>query len=273
MGERAKVFDDVWVRTKHGSMHFFVGRNGNNIESGAKSPVGRQQIVLIHGLVVSATYMEPTARELAARHDVYVPDMLGHGQSSTPQRALTVNEHVECLAFALAQLGVREPLIVGGSCGCNLAVELALKPAVHAKAVALIGPSDVRGKSRMELIGKLVNDGKFEPPVMVPLVINDILRIGIDRCLAQLEYMAEHDYYQRLNQIDVPVLLIRGQNDELSSEDTIDKSALAASHSQEVGIIDAAHALPFAEPELMGDLIENFMRHNFGDRDRFGRAA
>lgn len=269
MEQAEKIFDDIWVRTKHGSMHFLSGKNGRN--SGNRA---RQQFVLIHGLVVSASYMEPTARELASRHDVYVPDMLGHGQSSTPARALTVNEHAEGLAFALAQLGVREPIIVGGSCGCNLAVELALRANVHAKAVVLIGPSDVQGKSRMELIGKLVNDGKFEPPVMVPLVISDILRIGVDRCLTQLQYVAEHNYYEQLNQVSVPVLLIRGQHDELSSEETMDRSALAAPHSQEVGVIDAAHALPFSEPELMRDIIENFIRHNVVDEmDPLKRVA
>lgn len=102
--------------------------------------------------------MEPTAKILAQNNSVCVPNMLGHGLSATPDHALNIEEHAAALSEFLKAAGFTNPVLVGGSYGCNISAELAAMPIVDAKGLVLIGTTDVRGKSVQELMGKLMKD-------------------------------------------------------------------------------------------------------------------
>jgi pimeloyl-ACP methyl ester carboxylesterase len=51
---------------------------------------GAVPVVCVHGLGVSGRYLMPTARELAADHPTFVPDLPGYGRSAKPPRPLDV---------------------------------------------------------------------------------------------------------------------------------------------------------------------------------------
>src|SRR3712207_1958192 len=61
-------------------------------------------VVLLHGLAVSHRYLMPTARALAPRHPVLVPDLPGFGLSGKPRAALDVAGHVRHVAAWLEAL-------------------------------------------------------------------------------------------------------------------------------------------------------------------------
>ncbi|MBA3856324.1 MAG: hypothetical protein C0507_05380 [Cyanobacteria bacterium PR.3.49] len=243
-------FDDAYVDTSHGRMHALVSRSANQPAT---------NYVLVHGLLVSASYMEPTARFLAEKNNVFVPNMLGHGKSATPDRALDINEHACVLAEFLTSKNISNPVLVGGSYGCNIATELAANPEVNAQALILIGPTDVFGRSVQELLGDLITDGLYEPSIMVPTVIADVGRIGMDRCLAQLKYMAEHDMDDALLRITAPILFIKGENDKLSSEDVVRDKFEIAPHAQALNVLGSAHCLTVSDPQLMAAMIVDFV--------------
>ncbi len=159
-------------------------------------------------------------RAFAAKYRLASPDMLGYGRSETPERALNIAEHAASLKELIEALGLVQPVLVGGSYGCNIAAELgaqlATDPKHNVRGLVLIGPADVQGKSVRELLGNLAKDGIHEPAIMVPNVIGDVTRIGVDRCLKQLDYMADHDFDKALLDCSVPILLIKGELDQLS---------------------------------------------------------
>ena len=258
--EEIPNFEDVYVETSHGRMHALVSRTASQSAT---------NYVLIHGLLVSASYMEPTGALLAGNNDVFVPNMLGHGKSATPDHALNINEHAAVLAEFLKAENIFNPVLIGGSYGCNIATELAANPKVNAQALILIGPTDVFGRSVQECLGDLIKDGLYEPSIMVPTVIGDVGRIGMDRCLAQLNYMAEHDMDDALLRITAPILLIKGENDKLSSEDVVRDKFEIAPNAQALNVLGSAHCLTVSDPQLMAELIVDFVEQGFlGDAYR-----
>lgn len=248
--EESPDLEDSYVETSFGRMHALVSR--------ADDPPATNY-VLIHGLLVSASYMAPTARFLAGKNNVFVPNMLGHGKSDTPDRALDINEHATALAEFLKANHIDNPVLVGGSYGCNIAAELAANPQVNAQALILIGPTDVYGRAVPELLGDLIKDGLYEPSIMIPTVIGDVGRIGMDRCLAQLNFMAEHDMDDALLQITAPTLLIKGENDKLSREEVVRDKFEIAPNAQAVNVLGSAHCLTVSDPELIAEMILDFI--------------
>lgn len=86
-------------------------------------------LVLIHGNVVSAQdfIASGIVASLAKRYRVIVFDRPGFGYSERPRGVdWTPKRQAELLCAALIELDVREPIVVGHSFGCPVAVALAL---------------------------------------------------------------------------------------------------------------------------------------------------
>ncbi len=255
-------FEDVSIETSFGRMHALLSRSE---ESSAES------YVLIHGLLCSASYMERTARILAPGNTVCVPNMLGYGKSETPKYALSIQEHAAALCEFLKRVNINSPALVGGSYGCNIAAELASKASLKPKALVLIGPTDVHGRSVQALMADLIKDGLYEPPIMFPTVIGEVTRIGIDRCLDQLRYMSEHDIDDALLRCAAPILLIKGEHDQLSSEELVRDKLEIIPDCQAVNVLGSAHCLSVSDPDLMAAMINDFVKD--GKLHEFHRAA
>lgn len=264
--EKEKQFEEVYVATSYGRMRALVS-------------VSRQSnaatYFLLHGLLCSGTFMEPTAHELIPQNTVCIPDMLGYGKSETPERALNIEEHAASLRELIDVIGLVQPVLVGGSYGCSIAAELAAQLATDSKhnvrGLVLIGPADVQGKSVRELLGNLAKDGLHEPAIMVPNVIGDVSRIGVDRCLQQLDYMADHDLDKALLDCSVPILLIKGELDQLSSEELVQEKFQTVPNCQAINVIGSAHCLSVSDPALIAEMAKDFVEQ--GDLCDVYRAA
>lgn len=266
MMEKENQFDEIYVATSFGRMRALISCSQQKDSS---------TYLLLHGLLCSGTFMEPTANELVPQNTVCIPDMLGYGKSETPERALNIDEHAAALKELIEATGLVQPVLVGGSYGCNIAAELASQlatdPKHNIRGLVLIGPADVQGKSVRELLGNLAKDGIYEPPVMVPNVLADVSRIGIDRCLKQLDYMSQHDLDQALLNCGVPILLIKGELDQLSSEELVREKFQMVPNCQAINVLGSAHCLSVSEPALIAEMVKDFVGQ--GDLNDVYRAA
>src|SRR5579885_462650 len=144
-------FESAKVETAQGNM--------NVLYSGKKRGTDFD-LVLVHGLIVSSSFMLPTARYLARRYRVFVPDLIGHGQSDTPDRALSIKDHAQAVACALEKLQVRKPVVVGGSYGCHVAADLF--QLLDIRGLAFVGPTP--GYGLHQSMAELLKDALREPP-------------------------------------------------------------------------------------------------------------
>lgn len=85
-------------------------------------------VVLLHGLASDGTFWNPLVSQLSTSTDyrIVVPDLLGHGESPTPQYIdYSVDDQVSALIALLRKLGVQHVTLVGHSMGCLVATRLA----------------------------------------------------------------------------------------------------------------------------------------------------
>lgn len=95
-------------------------------------------VVLLHGIQVDGRSWLRTARHLAPRHRVLLPDLRGHGRSARVDATLTPDVHVADVRAVLDAARVETPIVVGHSLGAEIAGFLAAT--MPTRGVVLVDP-------------------------------------------------------------------------------------------------------------------------------------
>jgi len=80
-------------------------------------------VVLIHGMINSSRHWAKVANHLAATHTVIAPDLIGHGESSTPRGDYSLGAHASTIRDLLTVIGVERATIAGHSLGGGVAMQ------------------------------------------------------------------------------------------------------------------------------------------------------
>ena len=96
-------------------------------------------LLLIHGIGDSSDTWRPVFEELASRHTVIAPDLLGHGRSETPRADYTVGGFANGMRDLLAVLGVDRVTVVGHSLGGGVAAQFAYQFPERCERLVLVG--------------------------------------------------------------------------------------------------------------------------------------
>jgi pimeloyl-ACP methyl ester carboxylesterase len=233
-------------------------------EGGAGDPV-----VLVHGLGVSGSYLEPLGKELARSFSVSIPDLPGWGESSRPRRALTLEELAEVLV-ALDR-DDRPPALVANSLGCQVALALAERHPARARALTLVGPTvDPAYRGMIHHALRLLIGATREQTGLMPVVLRDYFRMGPRRMLATARSALADEPERRLPTISAPVLVVRGERDALTTREWARRCAALAPRGAFVEIAGAAHAAHVSHAEEVAELVERLLAE--GD-DRVGEVV
>ncbi len=97
-------------------------------------------VIMIHGIASSSVTFEKLVPMIQDRHRLIAIDLLGFGESPSPERAMfTLEEHVEALGCTIDSLRLRSPFVlVGHSMGALIATRYAATryPARRAKLLS-----------------------------------------------------------------------------------------------------------------------------------------
>src|SRR5215218_11096452 len=201
-------------------------------------------LVLLHGFTGSAASWSSLRSDLARLHRVIAIDIIGHGASSAPAdpSRYESEQALRDLAEVTAQLGIDGAAWLGYSMGGRLALGMALDHPDRVSALILESATagiqdeherqlraeaDLTLARRIEDIGveAFVDEWEQLPiwdsqrtlPVEVLLLQRDIrLRnraVGLANSLRGMGQGAQPSYWDRLDEIRVPVLLIAGALD------------------------------------------------------------
>jgi len=198
-------------------------------------------VVLVPGLVTASRSMVPLARALASRGvRVWILDLPGFGYSDKPRRALSVPEQAALAADWATAIGCRPAPVLGNSFGSQVAAALAadhpaavsrlvlLSPTVSPRirqrlswlralpAPAGRSPRQVRGRWRGRLLGRLHAVAGDDPPLRV-LNIAEYSCASLVRAAGTLHGAVVEPIERTLPHVGAPTLVIRGDQDELSS--------------------------------------------------------
>jgi len=207
------------------------------------SPVEAKAVVLVHGLGLSGTYLMPTAKALARDYRVFVPDLPGFGRSGKPDHVADVPELADDLAAWMAVIGLEKAALLGNSFGCQIIVECAVRHPERVERAILQGPTTPREERTW--FWQFVRWRQNPNPDMGPIARRDYRGAGLGRVLKTFQYSLEHPMEDRLERIQVPVLVVRGGRDPICRHGWAEEVAQRLPQGRLVVIPGVHHTLVF----------------------------
>jgi 3-oxoadipate enol-lactonase len=239
-------------------------------------------VVLLHPFPVNHEFWLPVAQELATRYRVILPDLRGHGDSGVGEGPATMDKHAGDIARVMGDADIgRAPLIgvsIGGYAlfefwrrhrgrvaGLGLCNTKAPADSAEARAGRLQAAKDVleRGTEPFfeSMIPRLLGETTRETR---PDLVNGALRMMRKMSpedVAQVQRgMAERpDSVETLKTINVPTLLVTGDEDILTGVNEAELMRQHISGSQLRIIPKAGHYSPWEQPEEAARLLRQFL--------------
>jgi 2-succinyl-6-hydroxy-2,4-cyclohexadiene-1-carboxylate synthase len=256
-----------------------------HVEDHGKGP----PLVLLHGFTGSAASWVPFSRDLASDHRVIAIDLIGHGVSSAPadHSRYEFDQALHDLAEVTAQLGIARASWLGYSLGGRLALGMALDYPDRVSSLMLVsataGIHDEHDRQQRteadEVIGLRIEEAGVEAfvdewerlPIWesqrslsdeVSRVQRDIRlgnrAVGLANSLRGMGQGAQPSYWERLGEIEVPVLLMAG---------ALDRKYVGIAGQMGVRIVDATlsvvpgagHAVHLERPREFMDDVRTFL--------------
>lgn len=108
-----------------------------------------EDMVLLHGWGQNKEMMQLIMEHFVDRYHVVSIDFPGHGESGLPNEAWGVVDYMHFLEDLIQQLGIQEPIFVGHSFGCRVAIRYA---AIHhdVKKMCLTGAAGIKPKRSLD---------------------------------------------------------------------------------------------------------------------------
>lgn len=214
-------------------------------------------IVLLHGIGMSHRYLARLHRVLTDDAHVVSIDLPGFGGSPAPPRDLDVPSTADLLAKVLTAAGVDRPaVVVGHSMGGQWAVELSVRHRDAVRMVVCIGPvTDSRHRTLAAQARALAVDTVRESPRTNAIVFTDYLRTGVRRYLRQATHMLGYRLEDRVGELAVPLLLIRGQRDAVAGREWCRLLRRAAVRSRLIEIPRVPHMAQRSAPRAVASAI------------------
>ncbi|UBU18614.1 alpha/beta fold hydrolase [Nonomuraea gerenzanensis] len=232
---------------------------------GMKVAVWRSQgpgppVVCVHGAGVSSRELLPFVREMGVTHDAWSLDLPGFGRSEKPRAPLTVTGLADAVADWLAASELRRPCLLGGSFGCQVAVDLAVRHPGAAGALVLVGPTvDARARSAVRLVGQWLRNSVRESPRMMPLNVADYLDAGPRRVLASFGASMRDRIEDKLPHVTVPVLVVRGGADRMVSQAWAEEVTRLLPRGRLVVMEGLPHMVPYRDPRGLAREVAAFL--------------
>ncbi|RLQ98301.1 2-succinyl-6-hydroxy-2,4-cyclohexadiene-1-carboxylate synthase [Falsibacillus albus] len=248
-------------------------------------------IVLLHGFTGDGTTWSETVRHISHHHKVILIDIIGHGKSDAPTNLERYD--IQCAAEDLAEilnnLNIKKADFLGYSMGGRLALTFAIL--FPTRVNRLILESSTPGiKSEMErserrqkdsaLARRILDEGMvafvdywediplFSSQKRLPEEVQKNIRmqrlgnspIGLSNSLLGMGTGSQPSWWERLNAIELPVLITAGGLDRkfcLIGKDMQDH----LKNAQYKEIPHCGHAIHVEDPQKFGTIIEEFLNN------------
>jgi pimeloyl-ACP methyl ester carboxylesterase len=247
-------------------------------EAGAGPP-----LLLVHGFPLDHRMWRHQIEHFSSTHRVIAPDLRGFGGSTVTPGKVTMRQFADDLAALLPALGENQPVIL---CGLSMGGYIAWQFVEHhrSKVAAIIvcdtkaapdtnearvarleaadrlereGTSFLANNMVPRLFGKLLAD---DPPEYVRETIAVMLNTDPRAAAAAQRGMAEReDYRPHLHRIDLPTLVLCGEQDIISPAAEMRAIATEIPGASYVEIPGASHMAPLEKPEPVNAAIGAFL--------------
>jgi 3-oxoadipate enol-lactonase len=239
-------------------------------------------VVLLHPFPCHHEFWNPVAEALDSRYRLILPDLRGHGDSEIGEGPALMQKHAGDVARVLDAAGVAKAAFVGCSIGGYILFEFWRRFRERVTSLALC---DTRPQSdtadgranRLKAAAAVLEQGT-EPFIesMIPKLMGrttvstrpdlvDGARAMMRKMSAEdislvLRGMAERpDSVADLKAINVPTLIVIGEEDVLSTVADGELMRQNIARSELKVVPKAGHYAPWEQPELVGKVLRQFL--------------
>lgn len=239
-------------------------------------------VVLLHPFPANHEFWIPAAQTLITRYRVILPDLRGHGDSGVGEGPATMEKHAADLAHVMDDADVGRAPLVGVSIGGYSLFEFWRR---HRGRVAALGLCNTKAQAdsaearggRLQAANDVLDRGTepfFES--MIPRLLGKSTRETrpdlVDGMLRMMRKMSPEDVAQvqrgmaerpdsagTLKTINVPTLLVTGDEDILTGVNEVELMRQHISGSQLRIIPRAGHYSAWEQPQEAGKLLRQFL--------------
>lgn len=205
-------------------------------------------LVLVHGLGVSADYWVRNGPAIAAAgFRVLAPDLPGFGRTEGPAAGLGVKAQAEAVRRWARTIGLASAVYLGHSLSCQAILELAVARPEMVRGLIMAAPTG-EGSGTRRLLSQargLFQDLHRESPKLAALVAQAYLRAGPIRVIRTWRLGASHDPIPLLAKVEVPGLIVRGENDPVVTIGFCDLLAAGLGRGRVVVVPGGSHGVIF----------------------------
>jgi pimeloyl-ACP methyl ester carboxylesterase len=220
--------------------------------------------------------MHQAMPHLARRHRIIAPSHPGFGRSSLPSWINSVDDFAHIYLELMQRLNLQDTILVGASIGGWVAAELATKNTSRLSHLVLIGPSGIKVGSRdtldipdifamtpAEFEKRLFRDPEKFHPNFTKMNDDDLAVVARNRqtmaLIAWEPYLHNPKLKHRLQMIDVPTMVVRGEHDGLISKKYAKAYADLIPGASFMQIAEAGHAPDVEQAETFANTLSNWM--------------
>jgi 3-oxoadipate enol-lactonase len=239
-------------------------------------------VVLLHPFPANHEFWLPVAETLSTRYRVILPDLRGHGDSGVGDGPVTMDKLAGDISRVMDDAEIGRAPLIGVSIGGYALFEFWRR---HRGRVAALGLCNTKAPAdspearaaRLQAANEVIERGTepfFES--MIPRLLGKSTREMrpdlVDGALRMMRQMSPEDVAQvqrgmaerpdsvdTLKTINVPTLLVTGDEDILTGLNEAELMRQHISGSQLRVIAKAGHYSPWEQPEEVGKLLRQFL--------------
>jgi non-heme chloroperoxidase len=239
-----------------------------------------EAILFLHGYSDSWFSFSRVLPLLSAEYHAFAPDQRGHGDSERPECCYTVADFAADVDAFMEALGVEEATLVGHSTGALFAQRVALSYPRRVSRLVLTG---AQTPANEVILGLREEVRALEDPVppefvrefqestiyhpvpeeFLDTVVSESLKLPARVWRDYMEgavLSIDHDYVVELREIEVPTLILWGEQDALFPREEQERLAAAIPDATLKVYPESGHVVHWEWPERFVRDLEAFMR-------------
>src|SRR5215212_1609778 len=253
---------------------------GVTLHYAEKGDLTGEAIIFLHGYSDSWFSFSRVLPLLSSEYHAFALTQRGHGDSDKPECCYTPDDFAADIDAFMDAVGIEEATLVGASTGALFAQRAALSYPRRVGRLVLIGAptpaneavSGLREEVQAledpvppEVVRELQESTVYQPvsQEFLDTVVSESLklpaRVGRDY-FEQAVLSIDHDYVLPLREIDVPTLVLWGEQDPLFPREEQERLAAAIPGATFRAYPDTGHAVHWDRPEWVVRDLEAFMK-------------
>jgi len=166
----------------------------------------------------------------------------------------------DVLADWMSIARIKQAVLVGHSFGSQIVAEFALRhPEKIARAVLAAPTFDREARGFFRQFGRLLLDSGNEPFSLVLLAVKSYLKFGFRREARTLQFALKDRIEEKLPQIRIPALVLRGELDTVVPQRWAEEVAALLPNGKLTTISGGTHGVNYNSPRKFAEAIREFL--------------